>query len=66
MRPDIDLSTSVWAATADMPAAPPLEGKQFEWSGQVMEPMDGLAFIGRNPNDESNVYIATGATAGTG
>jgi glycine/D-amino acid oxidase-like deaminating enzyme/nitrite reductase/ring-hydroxylating ferredoxin subunit len=29
------------------------------WSGQVMEPMDGLAFIGRNPGDE-NVYIATG------
>jgi glycine/D-amino acid oxidase-like deaminating enzyme/nitrite reductase/ring-hydroxylating ferredoxin subunit len=29
------------------------------WSGQVMEPMDGLAFIGRNPHDD-NVYIATG------
>ena len=31
----------------------------FEWSGQVMEPIDGLAFIGRNPDDK-NVYIATG------
>jgi glycine/D-amino acid oxidase-like deaminating enzyme/nitrite reductase/ring-hydroxylating ferredoxin subunit len=30
------------------------------WSGQVMEPIDGLAFIGRNPLDEDNVYIATG------
>jgi glycine/D-amino acid oxidase-like deaminating enzyme/nitrite reductase/ring-hydroxylating ferredoxin subunit len=30
------------------------------WSGQVAEPQDGLAFIGRNPLDEANVYIATG------
>jgi len=30
------------------------------WSGQVMEPVDGLAYIGRNPGDEENVYIATG------
>ncbi len=33
---------------------------QFRWSGQVMEPVDGLAFIGRNPLDKGNVYIATG------
>jgi len=32
----------------------------LRWSGQVMEPMDGVAFIGRNPGDASNVYIATG------
>jgi Rieske Fe-S protein len=32
----------------------------YRWSGQVMEPIDGLGFIGRNPSDESNVYIATG------
>ena len=31
----------------------------FRWSGQVMEPVDHLAFIGRNPMDE-NVYIVTG------
>jgi glycine/D-amino acid oxidase-like deaminating enzyme/nitrite reductase/ring-hydroxylating ferredoxin subunit len=30
------------------------------WSGQVMEPVDYLAFIGRNPGDSPNVYIATG------
>lgn len=30
------------------------------WSGQVMETFDGLAFIGRNPKDYENVYIATG------
>ena len=33
---------------------------EFRWSGQVMNSIDGLAFIGRNPSDESNVYIATG------
>ena len=32
---------------------------EFRWSGQIMEPVDGLAFIGRNPRDK-NVYIATG------
>jgi glycine/D-amino acid oxidase-like deaminating enzyme/nitrite reductase/ring-hydroxylating ferredoxin subunit len=32
----------------------------FRWSGQVMEPIDGVAFIGRNPLDKENVYIATG------
>ena len=32
----------------------------FRWSGQVMEPVDGVAFIGRNPGDSENVYIATG------
>jgi glycine/D-amino acid oxidase-like deaminating enzyme/nitrite reductase/ring-hydroxylating ferredoxin subunit len=32
----------------------------FRWSGQVMEPIDGVAFIGRNPADKDNVYIATG------
>ena len=29
------------------------------WSGQVMETIDDLAFIGRNPGDR-NVYVATG------
>jgi glycine/D-amino acid oxidase-like deaminating enzyme/nitrite reductase/ring-hydroxylating ferredoxin subunit len=32
---------------------------EYRWSGQVLEPVDGLAFIGRNPGDD-NVYIATG------
>lgn len=31
----------------------------YHWSGQVMEPVDSLAFIGRNPGDD-NVYICTG------
>lgn len=39
---------------------PEISGIRFRWSGQVMEPVDGIAFIGRNPMDEENVYIATG------
>ena len=31
----------------------------YRWSGQVMEPVDMMAFIGRNPGDR-NIYIATG------
>ena len=38
---------------------------EFRWSGQVMEPVDGLAFIGRNPLDKKSVFIATGFS-GTG
>jgi glycine/D-amino acid oxidase-like deaminating enzyme/nitrite reductase/ring-hydroxylating ferredoxin subunit len=39
----------------------PQAGKvEFRWSGQVMEPVDGIAFIGRNPLDDDNVFIATG------
>ncbi len=39
----------------------PMAGKvQFRWSGQVMEPNDGLGFIGRNPADDKNVYVITG------
>ena len=32
----------------------------YRWSGQVMEPVDSLAFIGCNPSDHDNVYVATG------
>ena len=32
----------------------------YRWSGQVMEPADGLPFIGRNPLDGAPVYVATG------
>jgi Rieske Fe-S protein len=39
---------------------PMMEQIEYQWSGQVMEPMDGLALIGRNPGDTSNVYVATG------
>jgi glycine/D-amino acid oxidase-like deaminating enzyme/nitrite reductase/ring-hydroxylating ferredoxin subunit len=33
---------------------------QYRWSGEVMEPSDGVAFLGRNPLDDDNVYIITG------
>ncbi|HUF28449.1 MAG TPA: FAD-dependent oxidoreductase [Gemmatimonadaceae bacterium] len=32
----------------------------YRWSGQVLEPNDSLAFIGRQPGREKNIYIATG------
>jgi len=38
---------------------PMVEDIPLRWSGQVMEPVDGMAFIGRNPG-EQHVYIATG------
>jgi len=32
----------------------------FRWSGQVMEPVDAMAFIGHNPGADRHIYIATG------
>jgi len=38
----------------------PVAGEvDFRWSGQIMDPIDGLAFIGRNPGDD-NIYVVTG------
>ena len=31
-----------------------------KWSGQVMESIDGLAYLGKNPMDDDNVYVITG------
>jgi nitrite reductase/ring-hydroxylating ferredoxin subunit len=39
---------------------PMMQEVAFRWSGQVLEPVDGLAYIGRNPRDDDNVFIATG------
>jgi glycine/D-amino acid oxidase-like deaminating enzyme/nitrite reductase/ring-hydroxylating ferredoxin subunit len=33
---------------------------ELAWGGQVMETQDYLAFIGRNPADHENIYVATG------
>ncbi|MGM8228985.1 FAD-dependent oxidoreductase [Cellvibrio sp. ARAG 10.3] len=33
---------------------------EYRWSGQVMEPADGLAYLGRNPLGDKNTYIITG------
>lgn len=33
---------------------------QWKWSGQVFEPVDSMAYIGKNPGNEKNVFIVTG------
>ena len=33
---------------------------RYHWSGQVQEPADGLAFIGRALTDKEEVFVATG------
>lgn len=38
---------------------PYFEDIAYKWSGQVIEPVDCLAFIGKNPGDD-NIYIITG------
>jgi glycine/D-amino acid oxidase-like deaminating enzyme/nitrite reductase/ring-hydroxylating ferredoxin subunit len=32
----------------------------YKWSGQILEPNDYAAFIGRNPDGAENVYMASG------
>jgi Rieske Fe-S protein len=39
------------------PMMGPLE---YAWGGQIMETLDYLGFIGRNPMDHENVYVVTG------
>jgi len=38
----------------------PIQSINLRWSGQVLEPIDGVAFIGPNPLDNPNIYLATG------
>lgn len=38
---------------------PEIQDIIYQWSGQVMEPVDSLAYIGKNPGDD-NIYIITG------
>jgi glycine/D-amino acid oxidase-like deaminating enzyme/nitrite reductase/ring-hydroxylating ferredoxin subunit len=39
----------------------PMLGKtRFHWSGQIQEPADGLAFIGRALTDKEEVFVCTG------
>src|SRR5262249_54034382 len=33
---------------------------RYRWSGQVMETIDGLAFLGPDPAGAENVFVATG------
>lgn len=39
---------------------PQIEAFEFEWSGEIMQSVDGLGYIGHNPMDHENVYIVTG------
>jgi glycine/D-amino acid oxidase-like deaminating enzyme/nitrite reductase/ring-hydroxylating ferredoxin subunit len=39
---------------------PMMQPVESRWSGQILEPVDGLAYIGQNPMDKPNVYVATG------
>ena len=38
---------------------PAMEDVVFQWSGQVMVPVDSMAYIGKNAGDD-NIYIITG------
>ena len=38
----------------------PIEDVIYKWSGEVLVPMDSIAYIGRNRFDKDNVYIITG------
>jgi glycine/D-amino acid oxidase-like deaminating enzyme/nitrite reductase/ring-hydroxylating ferredoxin subunit len=38
----------------------PIEKVTYQWSGQVIETLDGLAAIGKDPSGAENVYIVTG------
>ncbi|HEX5035938.1 MAG TPA: FAD-dependent oxidoreductase [bacterium] len=44
---------------------PMMRAPEARWSGQILETVDDLPYIGRNPSDDPNVYIATGFS-GTG
>ena len=39
---------------------PMVKSIDFRWSGQVMEPVDYMGFIGKNPGTDEHIYIATG------
>ncbi|MDO8501760.1 MAG: FAD-dependent oxidoreductase [Gemmatimonadaceae bacterium] len=39
---------------------PMVESVDFKWSGQIIEPVDYMAFIGKNPGTDEHIYIATG------
>jgi glycine/D-amino acid oxidase-like deaminating enzyme/nitrite reductase/ring-hydroxylating ferredoxin subunit len=41
---------------------PGIQAIDHRWAGQVLEPSDGLAYIGRNPGDGRNVFVGTGAS----
>jgi glycine/D-amino acid oxidase-like deaminating enzyme/nitrite reductase/ring-hydroxylating ferredoxin subunit len=38
----------------------PVEQIDYRWSGQILEPVDGIAFIGQDPATAGRVFVATG------
>ncbi|HUF65857.1 MAG TPA: FAD-dependent oxidoreductase [Gemmatimonadaceae bacterium] len=39
---------------------PMAEHVEYRWSGQVMEPVDYMGFIGKNPGPDEHIFISTG------
>jgi len=39
---------------------PMVRNIDFRWSGQIMEPVDYMAFIGKNPGTDQHIFIVTG------
>jgi glycine/D-amino acid oxidase-like deaminating enzyme/nitrite reductase/ring-hydroxylating ferredoxin subunit len=39
---------------------PMIQSVDYRWSGQVMEPVDYMGYIGRNPGADRHIFIATG------
>lgn len=39
---------------------PMIQSVDYRWSGQVMEPVDYMGYIGRNPGSDQHIFIATG------
>ena len=39
---------------------PMIESVDYRWSGQVIEPVDYLAYIGKNPGGDEHIWVATG------
>ncbi|MGQ0543935.1 MAG: FAD-dependent oxidoreductase [Betaproteobacteria bacterium] len=54
--PERHARLEAWARQR-FPMLGPLE---YAWSGQIMETIDYLGFIGRNPMDHENVFVVTG------
>lgn len=45
-----------WARTR----FPMMGNVDFRWSGQIIEPVDYMGFIGKNPGTDQHIYIVTG------
>jgi len=39
---------------------PMIQSIDYQWSGQIMEPVDYMGYIGRNPGSDRHIFIATG------